>query len=236
MAFPIIDETDSSIQATNTTSHVITMSSTLGASDIMLVVFTYYYASTGITWTNRVNLDVLSYGGVYYATHLGIYAIAFKIITVGQPFSLTINTTDNVQSAHVVYRISGANLIDMDGGGTIDTFALQAASGNSTNADPPSLTPAFGLSDYLWIAAAGFVGTINASSYPTNFSSNVSVTSANATGVSLCTVQRSYRNTGAYDPTVFTSASDYWATLTIGVNPILGAGLATITYTNISRV
>lgn len=127
--------------------------------------------------------------------------------------TLTLTTTAKEQNAHNTFRIS-------DWSGDLNDIAVVFAAGASGSADPPSLVPAGGEQDYLWIvgattasgatwptaAPAGFANFVNRRGGTTSAKGNVGTAELAFAGASL-------------DPGAFTNSSNQWAAVTIAIPP-----------------
>lgn len=130
---------------------------------------------------------------------------------------LTLTTSAACGSCHITYSVSSWS-------GTVSHIEATKAVGNSTNMNPPSLTPSHGSFQYLWIVAgAGGNGSDTApSAAPTDFSNlqtrNTGSTLDTHTG--LGSAERLF-DAATLDPGTFTSTTADWTTVTLAV---LGQG------------
>lgn len=138
-------------------------------------------------------------------------------------------TGTNKSVTHVI-RVSGART-----GLVEDTaWALAVASrAGGTISNPPSLTPAWGAEDTLWVA--GFVGASSGGdvgTYPTSYTTQTS----DSPGTPIVATASRVNNTATEDPSQFEiSASNVTRAFTIGIRTaadvIAGAGTATMSAT-----
>jgi hypothetical protein len=215
MAFPIVVDYDTLLVSTNETSHSQPLPADRASGNLLLDFFTCDSADVDITiGTSTGWVELIQYNGS--ASTFGIYYKLSAADSAADDLSLT---TDSAQhSASIMYAISGHDSSKVPDYST--------ANGNSTNADPPSLTTTRGRHDYLWFTCMGTDGTVVASAAPTDFSDLITYASASsADGVSISSAQRNYHtNNTAYNPGTFTSASAYWIAVTVAVVPLEGPG------------
>jgi hypothetical protein len=99
---------------------------------------------------------------------------------------------------------------------------VATAQGNSTNANPPSLTASWGAEENLWIATMGTDGTVVATAAPANFA-GLDTLAGDSSGASTSHATRAF--TGAtLDPGTFTSSTEQWAATTIVIRPAAAGG------------
>jgi poly(3-hydroxybutyrate) depolymerase len=137
------------------------------------------------------------------------YVIYSRVVDGTEGNSITVTTASARRSEHNVYRLARAQ-----------TLGFSTATGSSTTPDPPSVSPAAGARNYLWLASYGsgrsdFVPTPVA---PTDYLHIISGTSDAALGLRAASAWRNL-NTATEDPGTFTghsSAAD-WIAATISV-------------------
>ena len=120
------------------TSHSITLPSGITAGDLLVVVF---YSGTS-TSTPSTSSSGWSMSAVSTSSN-GCGAVFYKVATGSDALSVT--TATSAVARHVSLRITGAS----------GTPTITSTTGTSAAPDPPSVTPAGGSADYLYIAAAG---------------------------------------------------------------------------------
>lgn len=136
------------------------------------------------------------------------------------PFDVSGNTSGNTRPAAVSYRIAGWHGTLADG--------VEALFLDSDSLDPPSLTPAWGAADTLWIAGVNSQGsnaTITAN--PTNYVSRVDSIEDDATlsgnnHYTRCFASERNLNASTEDPGLYTFSSESLQTerpFTIAVRP-----------------
>ena len=215
MAFPTIVDYDTSLVTTNQTSHSQPLPADRASGNLLLCFFTCDNAGVDITINTGTEwVELLQYNGS--ASTFGVY---YKLSAADSAADVLSLTTDSGQhSASIMYAISGHD------SSKVPDYSV--ANGNSTNANPPSLTPTRGRHDYLWFTCMGTDGTVVASATPTDFSDLITyASSSSADGVSISSAKRAYHtDNSAYNPDTFTSASAYWIAITIAVVPLEGPG------------
>jgi hypothetical protein len=144
-------------RALGLTSHSITLPGSISVGELLVVIFAVVTATATIStsssgWSLSTAQQASNTKGV----------VLTKVATGSD--ALTVSTSTLCNSAHTSYQITGAGTITVAG-----TFGASA-----TSNDPPSVTPAAGSADYLYIAAASQSGANNNTSYltgaPTGYS------------------------------------------------------------------
>lgn len=212
MAFPVVATTNTSENATATTSHTVSLPASLAAGDLLIVFFVNEDDTTVTTpsgWS--VLKSMLETGGATSKT-----TIFYKTSDGGEGSSLAITTSSSRVSTHAAYRITGWS-------GTPEVST--GATSTTGEANPDSLTPAGGAKDYLWIVVAGKRNTTSVSGYPTNYTgSQLFIADDGALGGSSITVAtRGLNSAGPEDPGSFAhSDTGFWTACTIAVSPAAG--------------
>ncbi len=115
-------------------------------------------------------------------------------------------------TAHQVYVIDGTGALEGLPEGA-------AATGDSTNPDPPNLAPSWGgRTNTLWIVFACNDGNTAITAAPTNYTNFQNDRWANTNGVGIATGRRT-TNGSSENPGVFTMATEQWGAVTVGFNP-----------------
>ena len=172
MAFPIVRDTNTSTENSNTTSHTVSLPPNIGSGDLLLVFFAtdgdnaVTFPNEGVDWFEIFNVDNGN------ANHL---SAAYRIADGGEGATITVTTGSSEKSAHVSYRIENHN------SSTNPPEASAGNTGNDDSPDPDSLTATWGSADNLWIAMCGMDAnkTVNAYPYADN---NQSAVEGSATG------------------------------------------------------
>jgi hypothetical protein len=192
--------------STDTTSHAITLPTSIAVGELLLVVFSVDGAplvsvSSGTGWNF---LGQRSNG----ATVTG--AVFWKIATGSD--ALTLATSVAEQSSHVSFRISGVKIP-----GNI-TASNTAATG--ANTDPVTHTmPGTDNRGRLWIATRMGDSTTVATVAPSGYSDLQTQAAAGAGGASTNTAEKTTTGTtNTEDPGTFTSGSIAWVSFTIGID------------------
>lgn len=137
----------------------------------------------------------------------------------------TMTTTTSTRAAAVVYRVSGAT----DPTVTAPEGAAAAGQANSVNPDPPSLTPASGSKDYLFMCGfASSHGRIT-SAVPTNYgdSQTAGPNNGTATNVGVGVADRALTTGAAENPGTFTTTGtgvEEVCSCTILIHPAAAGG------------
>ncbi len=209
---------------TASSSHVVTLPSSIVAGELLLVIahtdgaITAMSASAG--WTEL-------FDSVYSTFHC---MAAYWKIAEGSD-SLTISYTGGSERInYCCWRISGAKA----------AYASAATTGSSDYPDPTNLNPGVGTKDFLWIAAAGYLstGTTAYAAFPSGYSNTRNAPSSTRSGttIHLLGVCEKEANASAENPGTFSghvgAPSEYWIARTIAISPaskggaiFMGAGL-----------
>lgn len=109
-----------------------------------------------------------------------------------------------------------------------------AATGSSTNSDPPALTNTGGVHDILVFATRGGDSTVVATAPPAGYTTNpLTATGGGTSGASTNAVENTINNVAAgasIDPGTFTSATEQWVSYTIAIwhdHPVAAGAMAT---------
>ena len=208
MAAPTVSTRGGNVQATTTTSHAITLPSSVGSTDLVICVFT----ADGAPTCSTSSTGWFKLGQASNST-IVTQAIFF---TWGNN-ALTVTTSASVTSSHITLRIPGGGVP-----------WGQSANGSSTNSNPPAETPGF-TSDYLFIATRGGDANVQATLAPSGYSNLTTQTGA-STGASTATSEKTATGVGtsAEDPGTFTSATEQWVCWTLSVQNAFNFAVQTI--------
>lgn len=144
MASPVIEGVAESSLNSAGTSHPVTLPASIDSTDLVLIIMDIGSTSATLNaltgWTE--SLDEAVANGLKIIRYTG----------AGVPSDPTFVTSASTRSAQIAYRISGADK-------TTAPQIATTATGSSATPDPPSITPAGGVSkDYLFIAFFGQAG------------------------------------------------------------------------------
>ena len=203
MACPLLISTASGQRTTNGTSHAITMPTGLIAGDLVLVVFghdggTHCDVTSSGTWN-------LGPSGIQTAAGGRTYWKFYENVALND--ALTITSVASEQSSHISVGIR--NALSISGA---------VATGNSTNANPPTLTA--GASDYLGIVAASWDAQITASGNALpDYGNFLTLRSTNAGGASTAAAFISVTGATGIAPDHFVSDTEQWAAFSFLASP-----------------
>lgn len=220
MAFPSVrSEAESNQGTTFSTSHPITIGATVEKNDILVAVIgmsTDQATTATFTWPAGWTelLEVIN------DESNGVALSAAWKIADGSEDSGTVTVTTNVdeRSVHKCWVVR-------------DGLAVYAASAHSSgaaevNGNPPSLSPAPGTKDYLWLTCALADANRDFSVYPTGYSSTGYRKSSAGTWEgfdydSTLAWARKTARASSDDPSVFTwDSADQWIAITLAVSPV----------------
>lgn len=224
MAFPTLTSTAATGFAFSVTSFPLTMPASIASGDLLIAIVEI---RIGTTWTAPSGWTAISTiaqaGGGGVGQLNGWYKIAAGTESGTTPTWTTVNATS--AQAHV-HRVTGWH-------GTTAPEAT-TSSGDSSAANPPSLTPSWGADDTLWLAIGGHTAQSTApwTAAPSGYS-GFDLDSASSGG-GVAAIASSWRNNNATseDPGAFTvntvpgvsSHNRYWTAATIAIRPSAGGG------------
>lgn len=210
MAFPQVEATENSVESSSTTLHTVDLPSGIQAGEILIVFFSMRYDAT-ITWPDGW---IQFFKRVRTGANFDTLAIAWKKATGSEGSSITVTTSSGRSSAHISYRISGAE--------DPEAQAPEAGSGSdgySSSCSTGSCTPTGGAKDYLWIAVKEHNGIATVSAYPENFTDGENYNSYGSDNVN-CGVARRELNASTHATVNFTlSASAGFVGAMVAVHP-----------------
>jgi len=215
MAFPQIIDYNTSLINTNELTHSQSLPTDIESGNLLLCFFVCDGITVGITISVGSGWSEL----ITYTLSTCTVGIYYKLSASGSSAdNLSLTTNSAQQSASIIYAISGHD--------SSKSLHYSIINNNSTNADPPSLTPTHGRHDYLWFTCMATLGTTVASAQPEYFSDLiVNASSDSSEGVSICSSRRNYHTDNtAYNPSTFTSASAQWVAITMVIVPLEGPG------------
>lgn len=197
MTFPTVQSRTTGASGAVSTSHTVTLPTTVNSGDLLLVAFTCGGGSgTSITWDNTTagawttvannNQSTNVRGALFSKVASGAEASAALSITLGA----------SVQAAWTIWRISGCQ-------GSIEAVV---STGTSTPVNFSALTPSWGADDTLWLAVGHINSTPTVSTYSTSYSN---ATRSAATGTSRVLTESCERllNAASETPSSWTLAS-----------------------------
>ncbi len=212
IAAPVVASVTGTAFGTDTTDHYVNMPSTIGAGDLLIVVFAN---DRDATITIPAGWSELASDTSGPHVRLSVY----YRIAAGTEGGTTVNfiTSAAEEAAAQVYRIVNWH-------GTTPPEISTAATGSDAAPDPTPLNPAgWDVADTLWIAVAGQdrgnqPGT---PAYPASYTDGKSTLSSGGNGG--CRVHSAHRVLAAAseDPGAFTiTAAEQWVAFAIAVRPV----------------
>jgi hypothetical protein len=210
VAFPAIAAT--AVTTDNTAPREVPMPAGVAAGNTLLVAYTYPSGtpSTPSGWT------VIASGLVDF---LGV-VVAAKIATGSETVYDTGVGFDGIVGRS--WRITGAHASDLP-------EAARAGAQTSGPVDPPSLSPAWGAADTLWMAVGIMAEDNDNAAFSAGPSGYSGFTDYQGTGtLSGLGLAYAYRelNAGSENPGAFSDSVDFgvWHGITIGIKPAAGGG------------
>jgi len=210
-AFPTVVTAANSVQATDSTSHTVSLPSGIVSGDLLIGFFSCDGTAT-VTWPNEGTdwIEIVSNASV--ANRL---SIAWRKADGTEGASITVTTSASEESVHIVYRITGH--IDP----STQPPEQASTTGSGVNPNPPDLTPTGGAKDYLWFAIEGSDDDDLVTVYPTSYTDGE--TYGSSTGGGDCGIGAARRelNAASENPGAFTiAATEQWVAATIAVHPV----------------
>lgn len=218
MAFPTVSTTASTSDNDSSSPWTENLPASIAAGDLLIMVAHEANNNTALTWPAGW-IVITSQDSPTGAHHM---EVAYKIAdgTEGATISIS-GGGGTARMASAAYRITAWH-------GTTPPEVGTAATGTSTNPDPPTVTASWGSADNLFVAAMGQNNIGNAvTAAPTNYSNlatgrNTGGTAGQSGKAALGSRQLAASND---NPGTFTCAdNNQWETQTIVVRPVVVAG------------
>lgn len=213
MAFPTPGTPVQTAFSTSVTSMAVNMPATVNSGDLLIALVETRNAPT---WTKPSGWNdiatIAQAGGGAVGKLNGFYKIAAGTEAGTTPTWTASTTTTAIWQT---IRVTSWH-------GTTPPEAT-TSSGDSSNANPPSLTPSWGADDTLWITVAGNAATGETTGFtaaPTNYTGLQSNgASSGGSTANIATATRQLTATSD-DPGTFTPSSNrFWTSATIGIRP-----------------
>jgi len=208
VAFPVTEATATSVEASATTSHTVSLPASIVSGDLLIVWFGVEHTSDStVAWPGGwTELDETFETSVEAA-------VAYRIADGTEGASITVTSGQSQKSGHTSYRISGTS------GNAPEAAVASAASSFTSN--PPNVTPSWGAKDTLWLASQlnPTEGTVAGGTYvPASYTDLTYLSSWGTSGSS--SVAERELNAASEDPDVWQlgNTADSVA-YTIGVEP-----------------
>ncbi len=207
-ATPVIESAAVSEENSNTATHTVSFPTGIALNDLLIAIVSVD-GTQDVTWPGNWNVIIQTTVGASTRTE-----VAWDEAAGTESGTFDVTTSGTEQSAHRVYRISGAE--------DPDTQPPEAtvATGSSTTPDPPSITPTGGSETFLFIAYAGVNGSTNeATSFPTSYINTGTAATTGGGGISINWATRAL-TAASEDPSTFNNGGgDGWVTVTIAIHP-----------------
>lgn len=223
MAFPSSSTPVQTQFASSVTSMPVNMPATVNAGDLLITLVEVRNAGT---WTKPLlwlDISTLSQtgGGGGVGKLNGFYTIALGTEAGTTPIWTASSGTTGIWQC---IRVTSWN-------GTTSPEAT-TTSGDSSAANPPSLSPSWGADDNLWLAVAGHAAITTAawSAGPSGFSGfQDNGASSGGSAVSLASAWLQL-NASSEDPGAFTvsGSNRFWAAATIAIRPASGGTVTVV--------
>lgn len=198
--------TNTSVENSNTTSHTISLPSSIVAGQLLVIGFVCNETPT-ITAPSGFTKLVEKHETGASTSKLAIF---YKTATGSEGSTVTATTGDARQSAHFSYRI-GAQYVEIP-----DTTAGSVGNNNEPNSG--SLSPASGSQEYLWLSVTGNAGGQTTSGYPSGYTGNQITNIGGGTFTTTIRTCTKVATASSDDPGVYTvGATVRWIALTLAI-------------------
>jgi len=205
--YPVVQSRTKSHNTSDTTSHSISLPGSIQVGELLLVVFAVDAAptitiDTGVSGSNWNLITPVS-----QSTNV-TGAILWKIAEGSDVLTLT--TSSAQQSSWISMRISGT--------ATSSPVSVASVTSNSTNINPPGLTPPAGQLSYLWLATFhGDAGTNHPSVAMASYS-NFFKEVGGVSGATVATAER-LLNASTEDPNNWVNGLVFSVAFTVSIRP-----------------
>jgi hypothetical protein len=200
---PVLSRSTGASAASDSTSYTPDLSGltiTTGKSVLIIV------SSDGNPDLTTSSTDWLRLGITVPDATNAVSGVAFVKLKATGSDALVVNSSQSQQYTHASFCIDA---------GDNPSFWIAAATGSSTNTNPPNNDTLLSR-DILWIATRSGDAQVVATGAPTNFTNLQSQAAAGANGASTNTAERTL-TAQSLDPGTFTSATEQWVSFTIAV-------------------
>lgn len=210
MAFPSPSSITPTQITSSLTSHVVNLPASIVSGKLLLAWAEVRNAGTWTLPSGWNQLDIQAGGG-----SVGALTVFWKIASGSEGSTATWTASVGTTAAWQTMQVS-----DWYGSGAP---AYAKTSGDVSAADPPSLSPAWGADDTLWITIAGHTAASNSawSAGPSGFSGFTNTGASS--GGAACSVASAYlqSNTATENPGAYTvsGSNRWWASFTLGIRP-----------------
>jgi hypothetical protein len=197
-ASPDVASVTETIFATDDVNHPVDMPGTVAAGDLLLIFITTDGNATVTKPTGWTQ-----YWGP--TTGTALRAGGYAKVAVGDEGSTTINfvTSAAEQAAAQVYRIQ--NWYGALGGLAVGSYVISTTTApGGTTADPPSLSPVWGVADALWISVVHTSSARTIVSGSAGYSNLISTRSSETSNAGQVGSMRLSAHSATEDPDVFT--------------------------------
>lgn len=204
--FPIVEGTNTGSEPFGN-SHNVPLPSGIQSGDLLLIIATLGSTLGAATTSAPAGWTEL-YSSIG-ANPLRRHACYFKTATGSEGATQSLSWSGaSCICTSISYRISNWQGVPED---------AATATGTSNSANPPSVTPSWGVAKTLWIVAIGAAGSAATATAPSNYSSQVS---SQASSFVLTSTAVRELEAASEDPnTLGLSASLPWVTNTIAIQP-----------------
>jgi len=222
MSFPTVAATNTSIVGGGSTSHSVSLPSSISSGDLLIVGFV---DSIGTSCTTTFPTGWTAVGSkVDNGGNTGV-RLGYRVADGTEGASITVVTSAATKSAHCSYRITGfdSGTAPEQGSGT---------TGSDATAELASYSPSWGSADTLWLEFGGdgdVGGPFTAGS--TNYTDLLAINTTGTQSASNCCIGSARRNntTATESPDAMTiTASFAWVSVLAAVRPTGGAATAVL--------
>lgn len=227
MTAPAVAATNTSAVTTAATSHTVNLPSGIVSGNLLIIEFASMVDPGTIDWATAGYTAITNFQTIRGGVEIQIDA-AYRQATGSEGSTVAIGTSLSTKSAHIAYRIEGAE--------NPSTQVPEATTGNNggtaNTANGPALTPTGGSKDYLWLTAMAIEGEgTDPTAAPTDYTNflviNTGITGAVGINGAIGSAERQL-TASSEDPGAFTHPAEGWVAQTIAIHPA-GASPQTVT-------
>ncbi len=240
MTFPTVEATNSSEHSSAVSSHTVSLPASIASGDLLVVFFGYAVANgtVTVTYPNEGTdwIELFTVEQTIGANNA--LSCAYREADGGEGASITVTSGVNTRSAHVSYRLSGAE--------DPDTQAPEFTTSVGNNQDPfetaASLTPTGGAADFMWLASGSSShggDTSDYTAYSTSYTNGFNIANTGSLSGTRCITGSARRelNASSESPSKWThnSTVSECVSATLAIHPASAVAALPFIKRNISQ-
>lgn len=235
MAFPQVIATANSSETSDVDTHDVSLPGPVQVGDLIIVLFSCDgEVNTFLTGGLAIQVAAVTLAGISFgllairvtAANIGSIGASFQVVT-WSVFGMVVDPKFE-KSAHHAYLIRGSasGVLGIPDSPASNFIGFSGANGVSVSADPPALSPGWGLNDTLWITCAVTDQDAAFSADPASYGNSIENGTGGVSGTTGTRLRSLRRELAAEseDPGSFTNTNRNWIAATIGVRPTIALG------------